>query len=265
MSPTNQIHETNRRLWNDKVAAWEERSNREGRWDRCHEQPELAFEGGALQLIQEVTGDFCKKKACVIGSGDTMAALALAGLGAEVTSTDISQERLAMGSRRADHLGLSMTFVRADAAHLEPLADSSFDLVCSTNGFFVWIADLKGVFAEVARILKPGGSYVYYDVHAFQRPWKEQLSPIEVEKTYWTTGPFGTQANDSYQYNWTFADLMNPMAEAGLKLVKVLESPAGDARYWQSAGGGGHDGVLDWKTNPRAGLPVWLTMAARKE
>jgi ubiquinone/menaquinone biosynthesis C-methylase UbiE len=160
MSPTNQIHETNRRLWNDKVAAWEERSNREGRWDRCHEQPELAFEGGALQLIQEVTGDFCKKKACVIGSGDTMAALALAGLGAEVTSTDISQERLAMGSRRADHLGLSMTFVRADAAHLEPLADSSFDLVCSTNGFFVWIADLKGVFAEVARILKPGGSYV---------------------------------------------------------------------------------------------------------
>ena len=194
-----------------------------------------------------------------------MAALALAGLGAQVTSTDISEERLAMGSRRADHIGLSMSFVRADAAHLDSQADSSFDLVCSTNGFFVWIADLKGVFSEVARVLKPGGTYVYYDVHPFQRPWKEQASPIEIEKTYWTTGPFKTQTNDSFEYNWTLADLMNPMAEAGLKLVKVLESPAGDSCFWRAAGSGGLDGVLDWKTNPRSALPVWLTVAARKD
>ena len=179
----NEIHEANRRAWNDQVAAWEERCNREGRWHRCHEEPELAFEGGALALIQEVTGGLHSKKACVIGSGDNMAAFALAGLGAQVTSTDISEERLAMASRRAEHLGLSLSFIRADAAWLEPLADSRFDLVCSTAGFFVWIADLRGVFGEIARILRPGGSYVYYDVHPFQRPWKEQVTPIEMEKS----------------------------------------------------------------------------------
>ena len=152
-------HEANRRLWNDHVAIWEERSNREGRWQRCHLEPDLAFEGGALELIQEFAGGLEGKQACVIGSGDNMAtfALALAGLGAQVTSTDISEERLAMGSRRAEQLGLSVSFVRADAAHLEPLGDSSFDLVCSTNGFFVWISDLESVFAEVARILVLGG------------------------------------------------------------------------------------------------------------
>lgn len=61
-----------------------------------------------------------------------MAAFALAGLGAQVTSTDISEERLAMGSRRAEQLSLSISFVRSDAACQESLADSSFDLVCST-------------------------------------------------------------------------------------------------------------------------------------
>ena len=100
---------------------------------QCHMDPDLAFEGGALQLIQRVSGGLSNKKACVIGSGDHMAAIALAGLGAEVTSTDISEERLAMGSRRAERLGLSISFVRSDAACQESLADSSFDLVCSTN------------------------------------------------------------------------------------------------------------------------------------
>lgn len=261
------MHEANRQLWNDQVAAWEERSNREGRWHRCHKNPALAFEGEALQLIQEVADGLENKKACVIGSGDHMAAFALAGLGAQVTSTDISEERLEMGARRAEQLGLSISFVRADAAHLESLTDSSFDLVCSTNGFFVWIADLGAVFAEVARILVPGGSYVYVDIHPFQRPWKDQVTQIEVEKSYWATGPFQPSNSESYEFNWTLADLLNPMAAAGLMLVKLLESPAADTRYWIGSSGNpsSEDQTsLDWRVNPLAALPVWLSVAARK-
>ena len=218
----NRMHEANRRMWNDQVVAWEERSNQEGRWHRCHENPQLAFEGEALQLIREVTAGLQNKTACVIGSGDSMAAFALAGLGAQVTSTDISEERLAMGERRAEQLGLSISFVRSDAANLESFADSSFDLVCSTNGFFVWIADLDAVFTEVSRILVPGGSYVYVDIHPFQRPWKDQDNQIEVEKSYWTTGPFQSSNSESYEFNWTLADLLNPMAAAGLTLTKLV-------------------------------------------
>ena len=40
------IHEANRRLWNNQAPTWEERLNRDGRWRRCHKEPELAFEGG---------------------------------------------------------------------------------------------------------------------------------------------------------------------------------------------------------------------------
>lgn len=266
MPDTNRMHEANRQRWNSRADIWEERSNREDRWHRCHKEPDLAFEGGALQLIQTVSGGLSNKKVCVIGSGDNMAAFALAGLGAEVTSTDISEERLATASRRAEQLGLSIAFLRSDAACQESLADSSFDIICSTNGFFVWVADLGAVFSEVARILKPGGSYVYFDVHPFQRPWKDQAIAVEMEKPYWCTGPFRSLDQDSYEFNWTMADLLNPMAAAGLVLVKLLESPARDTRYWQ---GPSPRDVVDeispeWTENPRAGLPVWLAVAARK-
>ena len=262
----NRMHEANRRVWDDKVAAWEERSNREGRWHRSHTHPELAFEGQALKMILEVVGDLDGKRVCVIGSGDHMAAFALAGLGAQVTSTDISEERLAMGVRRAEHLGLSLSFVRADAANLEPIADSSFDLACSTNGFFVWIADLGAVFSEVARILKPDESYVYVDIHPFQRPWVDRIGQVEIAKPYWETGPFQPSDSASYQFNWTIADLLNPMAASGLVLLSLFESPAGDRRFWHGDQGDEYPtaDLLDWRTNPLAALPAWLSVAARK-
>ena len=195
-----------------------------------------------------------------------MATYALAGLGAAVTSTDISEERLKLAADRANTLGVSIDFVRSDAADLGFAVDSTFDLVCSTNGFFVWIADLGGVFREVSRILKPGGTYVFYDIHPFMRPWKEQVTPIEMEKPYWDTGPFQESTDGSYEFNWTLADLLNLLAQAGLTLKKVVESPAQDSGFWQGSGDASDidESLLDWRRNPRAGLPVWLTVAAAK-
>lgn len=260
------IHEANRQHWNSQAPTWEERLNRDGRWRRCHREPELAFEGETLVTIREMVGDLQGKQVCIIGSGDNMAAYALSGLGAGVTSTDISEERLKLAADRAEILGVSIDFVRSDAADLGFAADSTFDLVCSTNGFFVWIADLGGVFREVSRILKPGGAYVFYDIHPFMRPWKKQVTPIEMEKPYWDTGPFRESADGSYEFNWTLADLLNPLAQAGLTLKKVLESPAQDPGFWRDSGEAPDidELLLDWRRNPRAGLPVWLTVAASK-
>ena len=260
----NEIHEANRRRWDEMAGDWDDRLNRDGLWRRCHREPELAFEGSALETIREMMGTLDGKRVCVIGSGDNLAACALAVLGAGVTSTDISGERLRLAADRADALGLSIEFVRSDAASLDSLSDSSFDLVCSTNGLFVWIADLNGVFSEVARILKSGGAYVFYDVHPFTRPWKEQFAPVEMTKTYWDSGPFHGSEEDSYEHHWTLADLLNPLAKAGLVLKKVIESPARDSAYWQGRNGaaGMDDALLDWRVNPRAGLPAWLTVAA---
>ena len=226
------IHGANRRYWDDLASDWQELRDRDGLWRRCTQEPELAFEGGALALIRTYCGDLAGKKVCVIGSGDNYAAFALAGLGAQVTSTDISQRQLDIARGRASQLGLDIDFVRADAAELAPLPDNAHDLVCSTNGFFVWISQPARVFTAVQRVLKPGEVYIFYDIHPFQRPWQDEVQPLKMAKSYWDTGPH-TDNEGTSEFNWTLADLVNPMADAGLILRQIMESPAKDPRFWE--------------------------------
>ena len=263
-----QIHEANRAHWDAAARGWRELRDEDGAWRRCHREPALAFDGQALEMIGERGGDLVEKDACVIGSGDNLAAFALAGMGARVTSTDISGRQLAVAEARARELGLEITFVRCDAAGLAPLPDNAFDLVCSTNGFLVWIADPGRVFAAVHRVLRPGGHYVLYDVHPFQRPWVDQRTPLEMEKPYFEMGPYRyeEEGKATYEHHWTLGHILNALTGAGLAIRRLAEDPAGDARFWEDASylPGTDASLLDWRGNPRAGLPVWLTVAAQK-
>ena len=69
-----------------------------------------------------------------------------------------------------------------------------------------------------------------------------------------------------HEFNWTLADLLNPLVQAGLTLKKVVESPTQDPGFWQGSSDASdiNGSLLDWKRNPRAGLPVWLTVAASR-
>lgn len=262
----NDLHETNRRYWNEVAEWWERLEEEGGLWKRCPAEPDLAFSGGALGLVREVVGTLSGKDVCVVGSGDNLAAFAFSGLGANVTSVDISEQRLAVASERARFLGLSITFVQADAADLSLIGDGEFDLVFSSNGFFVWIANLQTVFDEMYRILRPGGHYAFYDIHPFLRPWKDQVMPIEVAKPYWETGPI-EDGEDTFEFHWTLADILNSLAASGFILRRMLESPAEDSRFWQDYSylPGTDDSLLDWNENPRAAIPVWLTLAVQKQ
>ncbi len=262
----NQIHESNRQHWNASAGWWAEKRERDGLWRRCPAEPELGFAGGVLELIRDYCGKMAGKDVCVIGSGDNYATFALAGMEANVTSVDISERQLDIAAERAALLGLSISFVRADASDLKPLAECKFDLVCSTNGFFVWIEDLKTVFREVFRVLKPGSHYIFYDVHPYQRPWKDQILPIEVQKPYWQTGPIKDEEKDTFEFNWTIADILNPLADEGFVLRRVLERPAGDPNFWGGSSylPGDDEKLLNWTENPRAALPAWLSAAVQR-
>ena len=262
----NTMHDANRRYWNEVAEWWERLEEEGGLWRRCPSEPELAFDGGTLELVREVVGTVSGKDVCVVGSGDNLVAYAVSGMGANVTSVDISERRLSLASKRARQLGLPITFVQADAADLRLIGNSEFDLVFSSNGFFVWISDLQAVFSEIYRILRPGGCYVFYDIHPFQRPWKDQTLPIEVAKSYWETGPFEDEEQGTVEFNWTLADILNPLASSGFILRQALESPAKDSRFWQDYSylPGTDDSLLDWNENPRAALPVWLTLALQR-
>lgn len=263
----NEIHEANRRSWNAKAAAWQQLRDRDQLWRHCMQRPDVAFQGQALEVIQHYLPNLLGKQVCVIGSGDNYAAFALAGLGVAVTSVDIAEKQLAVAQERAQILGLEMTFVRADAVDLAPLTGNSFDLVVSSNGFYVWIADIPAVYREIYRILRPGSYYVFYDVHPFQRPWqRDDTQGLTMVKSYWDISTQQDEENTDYEFHYSIADVLNALADSGLRLCKLLESPPSDSRYWQdfSYETGTTADLTDWRNNPRAGLPAWLTVAAQK-
>lgn len=101
------------------------------------------------------------------GTGDLAFALAEQGTPEEVVATDFVPEMLAVAEEKAASYDgpTSMRFEVADAQEL-PFGDATFDVVTVAFGVRN-LPDRAANFAEVLRVLKPGGRYVILE---FSRP-----------------------------------------------------------------------------------------------
>jgi GNAT superfamily N-acetyltransferase len=120
----NPIHEANRRRWDAGSAGWARRADTRGIWRECHVDPSLALHPAELNWLGDVSG----RCVAVLGSGDNQVVFALAGLGAKVTSVDISEQQIKFARTRAAALGLQVEFRRADVVDLCGFDDDPPDL-----------------------------------------------------------------------------------------------------------------------------------------
>jgi ubiquinone/menaquinone biosynthesis C-methylase UbiE len=93
---------------------------------------------------------------------------------ANVTGVDVSAPCLRYAHGRARAQGVAAHFLQADATAL-PFPDHSFDLVYSSMFLHeLPVRDIKAVFAEARRLLRPGGLMLHYEL-----PPNSQLSAYD--------------------------------------------------------------------------------------
>jgi SAM-dependent methyltransferase len=107
------------------------------------------------------------------GAGtDSLVAAQMVGAEGHVTGIDMTPEMLARARRAAAEMGAAnVDFVEGEIEELQ-LADGSIDVVTS-NGVIDLVPDKDRVFAEIARVLRPGGRIQLADI-TIQNPVSEE-------------------------------------------------------------------------------------------
>ena len=115
-----------------------------------------------VELAKVKSGDNVLDVGC--GTGNlTMTAKATAGSGGAVYGIDASPEMIDLARKKAQRAGLDVTF---DVGLIEklPFSDGTFDVVLNRLVIHHLPDDLKRqAFAEIFRVLKPGGHFLVAD------------------------------------------------------------------------------------------------------
>ncbi len=200
--------------------------------------PEGVYED-EVGLLGPVAG----RRVLEVGCGASQCARWLVKQGADVVGFDLSARQLEHARRIDQELGgTPVRLVQADATVL-PFADGVFDVACSAFGAVPFVADSAAVMREVARVLRPGGRWVFAVPHPFR--WCLPDDPGEgglvVRDSYFDRRPYVEQDDDGVatyvEHHRTIGDRVRELTGAGLVLRDLIEPeyPEGLGDRW---GGG---------------------------
>lgn len=116
-------------------------------------------------LVLELAGDIGGQRLLEIGCGDGALAVLLRQRGVDVVGLDASPAMLDAARQRAATAGAQITLCRGVAESL-PFADESFDLVVAVT-ILCFVAEAEATFAEIGRVLRPGGRLVIGELGRF--------------------------------------------------------------------------------------------------
>jgi SAM-dependent methyltransferase len=180
-------------------------------------------------------GDVAGLRVLEVGSGAAQCSRWLAGQGAQVVAVDLSIGMLRQGALLTPPVPL----VQADACAL-PLAAASVDLACSAYGAVPFVADSARLMAEVARVLHPGGSWVFSTTHPMRWSMPDDPGPagLRITSSYFDRTPYVEQGEDGratyVEHHRTLGDRVRDLVAAGFVLDDVVEPewPDGHEQVW---------------------------------
>lgn len=187
------------------------------------------------RLLGEVRG----ANVLEVGCGSAPCSRWLAGQGAHAVGFDLSEGMLEHARRAGERTGVSVPLVCANAERL-PFASGAFDVACSAFGAVPFVASVDAVFAEVARVLRPGGRWVFAVAHPMRWMFPDDPGPngLTVTQPYFDRTPY-VEVDDMdtptyVEYHHTLGDYVRALHGAGFVLADLVEPewPAAHTRVW---------------------------------
>jgi len=261
--------EVNRKYW-DELAELHVRSE-------FYDVP--GFKAGKCTLKEldlEAVGDVAGKRLLHLQCHFGMDTLSWARRGADVTGADFSERAIAQARKLAVECGIEATFVCCDLDDLPDHLSGEFDVIFTSEGVIPWLPDLKRWGEVIAHFLAPGGVFTVRNAHPLTAVFDDQADVPVVVGPYFDDGKarrwenfgasyaVGEGVERPFHYEWmhTLADVLNALADAGLRIERVEEFPY---VYFQ-----GHpfltqrdDGYWHWAENPNA-IPLMFAVRATK-
>ncbi|MBA3264784.1 MAG: methyltransferase domain-containing protein [Nocardioidaceae bacterium] len=194
---------------------------------------------GLDEAEAHLLGDVTGRRVLEIGSGAGQCSRWMLTQRAEVVAFDLSWRQL-QHSRRLDiETSIAVPTVGATATAL-PFAEASFDLAFSAFGALPFLIDIKSALTEVARVLRPGGEFVFSVVHPLRRVFPDDptRAGFTAVRSYFDRTPYvetDEEGSPSYvEPHHTLGDWVSAIRAAGLGLDKLIEPewPPGHDRVW---------------------------------
>jgi SAM-dependent methyltransferase len=194
---------------------------------------------GLREADARLLGDLRDVDVLEIGCGAAQCARWLRTEGARVVGIDLSAAQLAAARVLDARTGVRVPAVVADAAAL-PFGDGAFDVACSAYGALPFVADATAVLAEVRRVLRTGGRFVFSVSHPIRWCFPDDPGPagLTVRDSYFDRRPY-VEYDDSgalsyVEHHRTLGDWVQQIVAAGLRLDGLVEPswPDGLDEVW---------------------------------
>lgn len=183
---------------------------------------------GLREADARLLGDVAGRRVLEVGCGSAPCARWLAAQGAAPVALDLSGAMLRHAAALGHATGLPVPLVQAGAEAL-PFADASFDLACSAFGAVPFVAEPDRVMREVARVLRPGGRWVFAVNHPMRWMFSDDPGPdgLTVVQSYFDRTPYvevdATGAATYVEHHRTLGDRVRDVVGAGLVLDDLVE------------------------------------------
>jgi SAM-dependent methyltransferase len=221
----------NRTHWESESDAYQERNRPQlNRWDH------LAW--GVYDVPEDdihALGDVGGLRALELGCGACQSGIKVGMRGAHVTGVDLSLAQLRHGLEHMQETGVRLPVVQGDGERL-PFAGASFDLVFCDHGVMGFADPIRTV-PEVARVLRPGGLFVFNGTTPWiWVAWGQQQEDLPVTREM-RGDYFGLRSASWDDPEWrttefqlTYGDWIRLFRSSGLVVEDLIElRPAEDA------------------------------------